>query len=47
MREKFEKYAEVLLLEGLGIKKNQSLFLSAPMENYEFVRMSSILSAAP
>lgn len=39
MREKYEKYAEVLLVKGLGIKKNQSLFLSAPMENYEFVRV--------
>lgn len=39
MTEKFEKYAEVLLVKGLGIKTNQSLFLSAPIENYEFVRV--------
>ena len=39
MTEKLEKYAEVLLLKGLGIKENQSLFLSAPIENYEFIRI--------
>ncbi len=39
MTEKYEKYAEVLLKKGLGIKKNQPLFISAPMENYEFVRI--------
>ena len=38
MTEKLNKYAEVLLIKGLGIKENQSLFLSAPIENYEFVR---------
>ena len=38
MEEKYEKYALLLLKRCLKIKKNQPLFISTPIESYEFTR---------
>lgn len=39
MKEKLEKYADLLLEKGVNIKKNQPLLISAPLESYEFIRI--------
>lgn len=39
MKEKMEKYANLILMKGVNIKKGQPLFLIFPMEQMEFVRI--------
>ena len=39
MKEKFYKYAHLLLTKGLCINENQPLVISAPIETIEFVRI--------
>lgn len=39
MKEYFDIYADVLLTECLKIKKGESLFIQAPMERIDFVRI--------
>lgn len=39
MKEKLEKYADLLLEKGVNIQKNQPLLISAPLESYEFIRI--------
>lgn len=41
MKEKQEKYADLLLTKGVSIKRGMPLLISAPMEAYEFVRILS------
>ncbi len=41
MKEKLEKYAELLLTKGVSIKPGTPLLISAPMEAYEFVEILS------
>lgn len=41
MKEKQEKYADLLLTKGVSIKRGMPLLISAPMEAYEFVRIIS------
>lgn len=41
MKEKLEKYAELLLTKGVSVKRGIPLLISAPMEAYEFVRILS------
>ncbi len=44
MIENLEKYAEVLLKRCLNLKKGEPLFIEAPTENYEFVRILNKLA---
>lgn len=39
MKEKFEKYAELLLKRCLNLKEGEPLLIEAPIENYEFIRL--------
>ena len=39
MTEKYYKYAKLLLINGLCIKKNQPLVITAPIESIEFIRV--------
>ena len=39
MTEKYYKYAKLLLINGLCIKKNQPLVITAPIESIEFIRI--------
>lgn len=39
MKEKYYKYAELLLKKGLCIKKNQPLVIIAPIESIDFIRV--------
>ncbi|MBQ8219168.1 MAG: aminopeptidase [Bacilli bacterium] len=39
MKEKYYKYAELLLKKGLCIKKKQPLVISAPIESIDFIRV--------
>lgn len=41
MNKKLELYAQILLKNCLNIKKSQALFISAPIEVYEFTRILS------
>lgn len=41
MKEKLEKYAELLLTKGVNVKRGTPLLISAPMEAYEFVEILS------
>lgn len=41
MKEKQEKYADLLLTKGVSIKRGMPLLITAPMEAYEFVRILS------
>ena len=41
MKEKLEKYAELLLTKGVSVKRETPLLISAPMEAYEFVEILS------
>lgn len=41
MKEKLEKYAELLLTKGVSVKRGTPLLISAPMEAYEFVEILS------
>ena len=39
MKEKFYKYARLLLERGLCIKKGEPLIINAPIESIDFVRV--------
>lgn len=39
MEKKFYKYADLLINKCLGVKKNQPLLITAPIENIDFVRI--------
>ena len=39
MTEKYYKYAKLLLINGLRIRKNQPLVINAPIESIEFIRV--------
>ena len=39
MTEKYYKYAKLLLINGLCIRKNQPLVINAPIESIEFIRI--------
>lgn len=39
MTEKYYKYAKLLLINGLCMKKNQPLVINAPIESIEFIRV--------
>lgn len=41
MKQKLEKYADLLLKKGVAIKEEQPLLISAPLEAYEFVELLS------
>ena len=39
MHEYFNEYAKVILKRCININSNKKLFISAPIESYEFIRI--------
>ena len=39
MKKDLENYAEIILFECLKLKKEEPLFIQAPLERYDFVRI--------
>ena len=39
MKEKYIKYANLLLKKCLNVKENQPLIITAPVESYELIRI--------